>query len=243
MLWKWGNTHTQVFVLDLDGTLMPSAPIDNACYWEAVFACFGKQGALPDLHGFKHVTDTGILNEWCTRELGRPPRAQEITQIKQHFLQLLQAAWQHQPHHFSPLPGVVNWLQAVEKAQHVHAGIATGGWGHSARLKLKLSGLDRFKLPLASSDDAEARTAIMQVAAQKITGQPPADDAVYTYGASNELREGCKSLLSAGGAWRAQAQAGQVLLCSAIESGEAVYKRLVLQQLLQIVLCKTRSFT
>jgi len=181
MLWKWGNTHTQVFVLDLDGTLMPSAPIDNACYWEAVFACFGKQGALPDLHGFKHVTDTGILNEWCTRELGRPPRAQEITQIKQHFLQLLQAAWQHQPHHFSPLPGVVNWLQAVEKAQHVHAGIATGGWGHSARLKLKLSGLDRFKLPLASSDDAEARTAIMQVAAQKITGQPPADDAVYTY--------------------------------------------------------------
>jgi len=181
MLWKWGNTHTQVFVLDLDGTLMPSAPIDNACYWEAVFACFGKQGALPDLHGFKHVTDTGILNEWCARELGRPPRPQETTQIKQHFLQLLQAAWQHQPHHFSPLPGVVNWLQAVEKAQHVHAGIATGGWGHSARLKLKLSGLDRFKLPLASSDDAEARTAIMQVAAQKITGQPPADDAVYTY--------------------------------------------------------------
>lgn len=181
MLWKWGNTHTQVFVLDLDGTLMPSAAIDNACYWEAVFACFGKRNALPDLHGFKHVTDTGILSEWCARELGRPPHPQETTQIKQHFLQLLQAAWEQQPRHFSPLPGVETWLQAVEKNHRVHAGIATGGWGHSARLKLKLSGLDRFKLPLASSDDAVARTAIMQIAAQKTTGQPPANDAVYTY--------------------------------------------------------------
>ena len=68
MLWEWVNSGTQVFILDLDGTLMPSAEIDNLCFWEAVFECYGQRDGLPDLHHFKHVTDTGILEEWCAHE-------------------------------------------------------------------------------------------------------------------------------------------------------------------------------
>ncbi len=180
MLWNWANSSTQVFILDLDGTLIPSAEIDNECFWQAVFACFGKRDKLPDLHGFEHVTDSGILHEWCTRELGRTPSAEETDQIKQHFLQLLESAWTQQPQHFSPLPGVNKWLETVADSDNVSAGIATGGWGHSARLKLKLSGLDQFDLPLASSDDAVARTQIMQIAAHR-TLKPSVNNALFTY--------------------------------------------------------------
>jgi phosphoglycolate phosphatase-like HAD superfamily hydrolase len=181
MLWEWLNNGTQVFILDLDGTLMPTAEVDNECFWGAVFGCFEQRAQLPDLHDFKHVTDSGILHEWCVRELGRCPHPQEIVQIKQRFGQLLESAFVLQPDHFSPLPGVREWLEAVRKIEHVYTGIATGGWEHSARLKLKLSGLDQYDLPLASSDDAMARTEIMQIAAQRTLQHHTDHKAVFTY--------------------------------------------------------------
>ena len=181
MLWEWVNTGTQVFILDLDGTLMPSAEIDNECFWQAVFDCFGNREQLPDLHEFKYVTDSGILDEWCVRQLGRSPGMDETRQIKHRFGQLLESAFNHQPEHFSPLPGVREWLEAIMEHEHVIAGIATGGWEHSARLKLELSGLDHFELPMASSDDAISRTEIMQIAAQRTLPHRSHDEADFTY--------------------------------------------------------------
>ena len=181
MLWEWVNSGTQVFILDLDGTMMPTAEIDNLCFWQAVFDCLGDPGQLPELHEFINVTDSGILDEWCVRTLGRSPSQEETSQIKHHFGQLLQSAFTDQPEHFSPIPGVVDWLDAVKQHEHVVAGIATGGWQHSARLKLKLSGLDRFELPLASSDDAIKRTEIMQIAAHRTHDHPTAPEAEFTY--------------------------------------------------------------
>ena len=181
MLWERLNSGKQVFILDLDGTLMPSAVCDNECFWQAVFACFGARATLPELHDFKHITDSGILNEWCLGELGRSPRKQEIGQIKQHFLQLLESASISQPRHFSPSPGVTRWLEAVADQSNVYTGIATGGWELSARLKLKLSGLERFDLPLASSDDAMPRSRIMHIAAQRTLNHQPQDNTFFTY--------------------------------------------------------------
>jgi len=181
MLWQWANNSTRVFILDLDGTLIPSAEIDNQCFWQAVFEQFDVHGPLPDLHDFKNVTDNGILGEWCSLELGHTASDDETRQIKKRFLQLLEQASIQQPVHFNPLAGVEDWLLAVQDAPHVFAGIATGGWGHSARLKLELSGLDRFKLPLASSDDAIARADIMQIAAGKVQELHGAEGAALTY--------------------------------------------------------------
>ena len=181
MLWEWANDRSTVCILDLDGTLMPSAEIDNQCFWQAVFACFGTRDSLPDLHAFKHVTDAGILDEWCVRELGRLPQAEETGQIKEQFLKLLESAAKLHPESFRPLPGVNDWLESVSGNSLVHTAIATGGWDHSARLKLELSGLDRFNLPLASSDDATPRSEIMQLAANKAFEVKQGCDTDYFY--------------------------------------------------------------
>lgn len=181
MLWEWPNSGKLVFILDLDGTLIPSAEVDNECFWQAVFDCFGERATLPDLHDYTHVTDSGILNEWCQHELGRAPHMEETRQIRQRFLDFLKAASYRQPAHFLPLPGVISWLETVQQHDNVFAGIATGGWEHSARLKLSHAGLDRFNLPLASSDDAIPRTEIMQIAAQRIANRRLLDEAVITY--------------------------------------------------------------
>jgi phosphoglycolate phosphatase-like HAD superfamily hydrolase len=181
MLWKWVKSGTQVFILDLDGTLMPSAVVDNECFWQAVYHCFGPRPALPDLHGFKNVTDSGILDEWCTLEMGRSPTADEISEIQSRFVTLLKNAADHQPGHFEPLPGVRDWMEEVNKSENVVAGIATGGWRDSARLKLEISGLNQFKLPMASSDDAMERSRIMEIAAQKTLHSQHQSGASFTY--------------------------------------------------------------
>jgi len=137
--------------------------------------------SLPDPHNFKNVTDNGILNEWCLCELGRLPREQETTQIRQAFLQRLESVAIQQPEHFNPMPGVTQWLKAVNANNYSIAAIATGGWAHSARLKLQLSGLDRFKLSLASSDDALTRPEIMQVAVRKALDHRPQTGVGFTY--------------------------------------------------------------
>lgn len=181
MLWEWENSANRVYILDLDGTLMPTAEIDNVCYWQAVCGVFDTPDHPPDLHDFEHVTDSGILHEWCVREMGRAPRVEEAKQVKRLFEQRLESAFRAQPEHFSPLPGVMDWLTAIHASDHALAGIATGGWEHSARLKLKLSGLDRFGLPLASSDDAVKRSDIMRIAARRTLGHAAAENAVFTY--------------------------------------------------------------
>jgi len=50
----------------------------------------------------------------------------------------------------------------------VKLGIATGGWGHTARLKLASAGLPVNDIPMYSSDDADTRTQIMLQVKEKL---------------------------------------------------------------------------
>jgi phosphoglycolate phosphatase-like HAD superfamily hydrolase len=174
-----------IFILDIDGTLMPSNVIDNECFWRAVDEVIGGAGTGPDLHGFEHVTDAGILLEWMQREHGRSASRQEEKEIKQRFLDQLILAAHRRPQWFTPLPGLMKWLRSCREKRDSNLAIATGGWAHSARFKLEFAGLDEFDLPLASSDDAVSRTNIMQIALQRSLGSPieqgHSSDASITY--------------------------------------------------------------
>lgn len=153
------------FIMDLDGTLMPSHAVDNDCYWAAVSDVFGGVDGSLDLSGFSNVTDVGILDEWCRRQLGRPPRSEETTEVRGRFLHRVEAAATLEPDPFAAFPGVSDWLESQPRGA---VAIATGGWGHTARFKLAAAGLDRFDLPLASSDEAGNRPDIMRVAQQML---------------------------------------------------------------------------
>ncbi len=150
---------TPRYILDLDGTLMPSHAVDNRCYWAAVHEVFGTAGGTVDLAGFRHVTDSGILREWADQELGRPPSPDEIEAVRGVFLARTEAAARDEPDAFRPLPGVEAWLARHPRSR---LAIATGGWELTARFKLRAAGLDRFGLPLATSDQAATRTDIMR---------------------------------------------------------------------------------
>ena len=158
-----------ILILDLDGTLMPSNAVDNRCYWQAVRDVFepdhGRHtNGIPDPAEFDHVTDSGILHQWCVSKTGRPPLVSETDAVKHRFLQLLEEAAINEPKSFVPFDGLHAWLdRCIGDSQTVLA-IATGGWRHSARFKLTTAGLGHYQLPLASSDELMQRTDIMVAA-------------------------------------------------------------------------------
>ena len=162
------------FILDLDGTLMPSSAVDNQCYWAAVTEVFGAPGRTLELDGFGSVTDIGILSQWCELALDRAPTGAEVADVQSAFLQALEHAAREDPSAFEPTLGLRRWLAHRAAAPGV-TGIATGGWGATARWKLRRAGLDELELPLASSDDAAERTDIMRIALDRsggLVGEP-----------------------------------------------------------------------
>lgn len=164
----------RIHILDIDGTLMPSHEVDNRCYWQAVHEVFGTRPETIDLHQFRNVTDNGILAEWCETTLGRAPRGAELIAVRNRFLKLLQTAAGQQPAAFLPFAGVNEWLHRQPSGT---VALATGGWEHTARFKLQRAGLDRFALPLASSDQGKSRPAIMRHALEQLSRPDTPDSA------------------------------------------------------------------
>lgn len=167
-----------LWILDIDGTLMPSQHIDNECYWRAVFEYFGETPRTLDLHQFEHVTDGRILGEWMQQTHGREPTVEEVAGIRKRFLDLTRSAFESEPQAFAATPGLTGWLDQQLAEHGPCIAIATGGWGHTARFKLQAAGLEGCELPLASSDDGNNRCEIMRYARRMLlkSTEPDAAD-------------------------------------------------------------------
>lgn len=174
------------YILDLDGTLMPSHEVDNDCYWQAVEAVFETPARVHDLQAYTHVTDMGILSQWGRERLGREPTANEVEDVRELFLRYLQEVARNDPRHFEPTPGVEAWLARL--AGECSLAIATGGWAKTAQFKLEKSGLARFELPLSSADDATSRENIMRHAQGRLAVGAMAGSITYVGDGPWDLR-------------------------------------------------------
>ncbi len=69
-------------------------------------------------------------------------------------------------------------------------GIATGGWGHTARMKLRAAGLSDLNVPMSSGDDAHSRKKVMQICASRMKSS--ISDFVYVGDGEWDLRAALK---------------------------------------------------
>ena len=148
-------------MFDLDGTLADTLRVDHRCFIAAFRLEHGIHFNDDDWSTYRHTTDSGITPEVLERHFGRPPIDDEVDRHKRRFIELLVAAAEEEPEAFREVAGAADLLAALAARRDWQALIATGSWRESARLKLRLAGLDSFALPLASADDGGAREEIV----------------------------------------------------------------------------------
>src|SRR6478672_9044892 len=64
-----------------------------------------------DWSHYPRTTDSGIFHDVFAAHIGRSPTAQEVSQFRQHFIQLLAAASSHSP--FVPVAGADRLLSRL----------------------------------------------------------------------------------------------------------------------------------
>jgi len=150
-------------MFDIDGTLIESSDFDSECFTEAVKEVTGLE-IDTDWASYKHVTDTGILNEFFNEN--SIENTNEVTEnIKCAFLAKIQTRIDEES--INEINGASEFITKLKELDDVVISVATGGWFESAVLKLESAGIDISGIPIASSNDHHSRIEIMKIAEQR----------------------------------------------------------------------------
>lgn len=189
------TTHTageaeslHAVILDIDGTLLRSFDDDDRLYRESVSRVLGPV-KFREMSEYEHVSDSGILAE-VLRDNAIQPDPAAIEAVRRTFFAALERHLaQNGP--FAEIPGAKAFVQRLKRSQHHACAIATGSWRPSALLKLRTAGFDVDELPIATSDEATARSDILRCALGELRG--PIRTVTY-YGDGIWDRKACADL-------------------------------------------------
>lgn len=149
---------TTSVIFDIDGTLVDSFGFDETLYMASVRDLLGDVRMRTNWVDYEHVTDAGIALQICKDNgLETANSIQDLrTRFGENVTKYLRATGP-----CAAIPGALTLWNMLRDRADVQVGIATGGWGHTARMKLEYAGFDCTDVPLASSDDGHVRIAIM----------------------------------------------------------------------------------
>lgn len=149
--------HAVIF--DIDDTLLHSMEADDRLYRQAVRDIVGDVRFRDSLADYEHVSDSGILQQ--VLEDNRIADEDAFERIRERFLGLLENhVAVNGP--FRQIDGAADMLARLRASKTHAVALATGCWRRSAELKLRTAGMQIDDFPLATSDDAIERVAIMR---------------------------------------------------------------------------------
>ena len=167
-----------LIVFDVDGTLVESDEFDGVLYAQAVRDVLGIE-VDENWSGYRHVTDSGILNEILDRHTVEVDRSAAHASVKSEFVALVAAYLADRGDRLPEVPGARAFVNRLNAHPAVCVAVATGGWNETAVMKLRAIGLDPETLTLSSGSDAISRVEIMQIAADRALAGRPADRKTY----------------------------------------------------------------
>lgn len=167
-------------MFDIDGTLMDSMDLDGEVFFETLDETFGFPDVSTDWGSYRDVTDTGILDELFAKHRRRAPTATEVDGFRAAFFERLARAATGE-RQFRPIAGAHAVMQRLLAAPDVAVAYASGGFGVTARYKLRSTGFRADDLPGAYSEDGPSRVGIMRAAHQRAREHygDPLDEVVY----------------------------------------------------------------
>ncbi len=160
-----GRFAMHLVMFDIDGTLTETMKVDEECFVRSFMDVLGFANIDTDWSHYPRTTDSGIFDDVFTSRIGRSPTAQDVSQFRQHFIQLLTEASSQSP--FAPFAGADRLLSRLAQDGSHQVSLATGGWRDSARLKMASAGMCFDDHPAASADDALDRESIMRISMQR----------------------------------------------------------------------------
>lgn len=167
-----------LIVFDVDGTLVESEDFDGVLYAQAIRNAL-KIDVDEDWSGYRHQTDSGILNEVLDRNGIGGERSQAHAFVKREFIALVAGYLAARGDRLPEVPGARAFVNRLAARPDVAVAIATGGWKETAAMKLRAIGLDPATLNLASGSDAVSRVDIMRAAAERALAGRSADRKTY----------------------------------------------------------------
>ena len=152
-------------IFDVDGTLVESAGFEDHLYVAAVRDVLGDVCIRKAWNTYRHVTDSGILRQIMEENRIRGRNwirgGDRIREVRSRFGDKV-SQYLRDGGECDPTIGAVDLIDELLTAPGFAVGFATGGWGHTASMKLEHAGFNLEHAVLASSDDSEERTGIMQ---------------------------------------------------------------------------------
>src|SRR6185295_3002808 len=155
----------RLVIFDVDGTLCDTCEIDDVGFCAVAAEMLGVPIPPSSWKAAPEITDAGILAWLWDRHLGRPPARREVDAFVTGFEAVLVRELQSTSGRFGEITGAARLLGRLAETGWDVA-FATGGWGRTARLKLRAAGLPVEPL-LASSDDSQHRAEIFRLAADR----------------------------------------------------------------------------
>ena len=146
-------------IFDIDGTLVESFGFDDACYVAAVREVLGDVYIHDDWSQYKNVTDTGSLRQ--IMEENKIQEKEQIKEVRTKFGELIRQYLQNGGKCL-PKGGAIHLINKLLAAEDYAVGFATGGWRHTAKMKLRHAGFNLKNAILTSSDDGDERVVIMK---------------------------------------------------------------------------------
>ncbi len=153
-------------VLDLDGTLVDSVEFDARLYAQAVRTVLGTE-IDDDWSGYRHGTDSGILEEIIDNAKVKTDRFLVHTEVKEAFMRMVADYIDDRGGLLREISGARAFVEQLKSHPQASVAFATGGWKETAMMKLRAIGLDPEELCLATASDAVSRVEIMRIAERR----------------------------------------------------------------------------
>lgn len=161
-------------IFDVDGTLVDSDGFEENCYAAAVRAVLGDIDFSTKWETYRHVTDAGILHE-ILQIHGIHDDGSVRASVREAFGTEVKA-YLDGGGLCAPIVGARQVFDQLG-SRGLRVGLATGGWGHTAAMKLTHAGVDISGLAFASCDDAMERIEITRSCMNKLGAR--AEETIY----------------------------------------------------------------